>query len=81
MASVKTFSLEELSRYNGQGGAPAYVAFEGKVYDVTESFSWPEGLHAEVHQAGADLTAALEDAPHAAEVLEAFPVVGELAQD
>lgn len=75
---MKTFSREELGRYDGRGGRPAYVAFEGKVYDVTGSPTWEGGEHEGVHTAGADLTAALEDAPHGAEVIEGYPVVGVL---
>ena len=75
---MKTFTKEELSRYNGQGGQRAYVAHEGKVYDVTDSPEWEAGEHQGVHQAGMDLTAALEDAPHGDEVMEGFPVVGTL---
>ncbi len=78
---MKTLSREELSRCNGRDGAPAYVAFEGKVYDVSESPSFENGEHEGVHNAGEDLTSAMEDAPHGAEVLEGFPVVGILSED
>jgi len=78
-ATVKTFTRAELAKYDGQGGARALVAFEGKVYDVTGSTLWLEGDHQGQHAAGGDLTGALADAPHGAEVLEGFPVVGTLA--
>jgi predicted heme/steroid binding protein len=66
-----------LSRFDGTGGKPAYVATAGVIYDVTESGKWKDGRHFGKHAAGADLTSALDGAPHGAEVLERFPRVGE----
>ena len=77
-AAARRFTREELKRYNGSGGQPVYIAYRGKVYDVTPSSLWTEGQHFE-HFAGADLTDELADAPHGEEVFENFPVVGELA--
>ena len=34
---LKKFTLEELNQFNGQAGKPAYLLFEEKVYDVTNS--------------------------------------------
>jgi predicted heme/steroid binding protein len=73
---MKKFTEEELRKYNGKKGRPAYVAYEGKVYDVSASFLWQDGLHQVLHSAGVDLTTALEQAPHSAEVLKRFPVIG-----
>ncbi len=56
---------------------PAYIAFEGKVYDVTESPLWRNGGHQAVHEAGRDLTRELNNAPHGKEMLDKFPIVGE----
>jgi predicted heme/steroid binding protein len=78
---MRRFTKEELSRYNGEGGGSSYVAFRGKVYDVTGSFLWRDGRHFAVHAAGADLTAGLDQAPHGPELLEGIPVVGELEED
>jgi len=33
------FTLEDLKKFNGKNGTPAYVACDGKVYDVSDSFS------------------------------------------
>jgi len=66
--------LRELRRFNGRSG-PAYVAFRGRVHDVSESFLWRGGVHQVVHRAGEDLTEAIEMAPHGPELLERFPVV------
>ncbi len=32
---AKTFTREELKKYDGQNGNPAYVAINNRVYDVT----------------------------------------------
>jgi predicted heme/steroid binding protein len=78
---MKSFSREDLSKYNGRNGAPAYVAYRGKIYDVSGSFLWKGGRHQVVHHAGTDLTDALEDAPHGALLLKRFPVVGLVRKD
>lgn len=77
---MKEFTKEELARYNGRNGLPAYTAYRGKVYDVTGSFLWKDGSHQVLHKAGADLTDALEQAPHDEDVLQKFPVVGTLRE-
>jgi len=73
MADVKKFKPEDLE---GTG----YVAVNGKVYDVSGSDLWEDGDHMGAHDAGRDLTAAIADAPHGVEVLEEFPVVGEMEE-
>jgi predicted heme/steroid binding protein len=74
---MKDFTVAELAENNGMAGKPAYVAYKGVVYDVTESAMWGEGDHEGMHQAGADLTAEHEDAPHDVYVTD-FPEVGRL---
>lgn len=78
-AQEKVFTLEELSQYDGQDGHRAYYAFEGVVYDVTDSPLWKLGKHFE-HNAGEDLTGMLENAPHGDAIVKAFPVVGVMAE-
>lgn len=75
---LKEFNLEELKQYNGQAGKPAYLTFEGKVYDVTDSSSWQGGDHRGAHQAGKDLTEAIKTAPHNKEVFSKVKQVGVL---
>jgi len=75
---MKEFSKEELARYNGKNGRPAYAAYKGKVYDLSDSFLWNDGSHQVLHSAGADLTDVMEQAPHGGDVLEKFPLVGTL---
>ena len=74
---MKEFTLEELAEYDGRDGRPAYVAYEGVVYDVSESAMWSEGDHEGQHSAGGDLTEEHEDAPHDIYVTD-FPEVGRL---
>ena len=72
-------TLAELARFDGRAGAPAYIAFQGKVYDVSRSFLWQQGRHQVLHAAGKDLTGEIEAAPHTAAMLERVPIVGNLA--
>ena len=78
---MREMTSEELERYNGQDGAAAYIACEGKIYDVSSSFLWQKGRHQVVHLAGIDLTAALDTAPHGADLLARFPIVGILVAE
>jgi predicted heme/steroid binding protein/uncharacterized membrane protein len=74
----KNFTLTELKEFDGRNGKPAYVAFKGRVYDVSGSRLWPDGGHRGRHVAGSDLTPGMINAPHDEAVLEKFPVVGEI---
>ena len=77
----RRFTKKALGRYNGRNGAPAFIAYKGRVYDVSRSFLWQNGRHQALHVAGRDLTSSLEEAPHDAEVLKRFPMVGTLRED
>lgn len=72
---MQEFTLEQLRQYDGRGGRPAYVAYEGRVYDLTDSAMWADGDHEGIHEAGQDLTEAQQDAPHDVHVTD-FPQVG-----
>jgi len=74
----KEFDIEELKHYHGREGRPAYVAYRGKIYDVSESKRWKAGLHMNRHRAGQDLTADIQAAPHNPDILERVPRVGTL---
>ena len=76
MEHKKYFSRVALSRYNGEEGKPIYFAYEGKVYDATDSFLWKKGRHQAMHNAGKDLTGCLKDAPHGKALLERLPIIG-----
>ncbi|MCW8837410.1 MAG: hypothetical protein OQK11_01785 [Thiovulaceae bacterium] len=71
----------ELKLYNGKDGAKAYVAFKGKVYDVTDSLMWKNGEHQGMHNAGLDLTSMMSNAPHSDEVFDDFNIVATLEED
>ena len=75
---MKEFTEKDLTKYSGTHGKPAYVAYKGKVYDVTTSFLWKDGTHQVLHSAGTDLTNAIEQAPHSENLLDKFPIVGTL---
>jgi len=74
---MKDFTVAELAGFNGKDGRPAYVAYQGVVYDVTESAMWGDGDHEGMHFAGADLTAEHDEAPHDVYVTD-FTEVGRL---
>jgi predicted heme/steroid binding protein len=76
----KEFNMKELAENNGKNGVPALIAYKGKVFDVSKSFLWQKGNHQVLHKAGEDLTEKLSEAPHGAELLERFPVVGSLKE-
>lgn len=75
---MKTFTKDELAKYNGQNGMPIYIAHKGKVYDLTNSSLWESGEHQGMHTAGYDLSKDIADAPHEEDVLNRFPVIGEV---
>ncbi|MBL7836363.1 MAG: cytochrome b5, partial [Bacteroidetes bacterium] len=66
-----------LALRNGKDKPQIWIAYKGKIYDVTDSRLWRNGLHYE-HWAGQDLTPELKDAPHTESVFEKFPMIGEL---
>jgi predicted heme/steroid binding protein len=80
LAEQKKFTIEELAKFDGRNGNPAYIALKGKVYDVTDSSFWLGGDHLGAHQAGKDLTSEIEMAPHGPENVDRVKFVGELAQ-
>jgi predicted heme/steroid binding protein/uncharacterized membrane protein len=72
------YTLEDLSRFDGSEKRPAYIAYNGKIYDVSSSELWVEGNHVRKHLAGNDLTEALNTAPHGEEKVLRMPLVGDL---
>jgi predicted heme/steroid binding protein len=78
LAELRKFTVKELEEYNGKNGKPVYIAYQGKVYDVSQSSLWRDGAHMGMHQAGKDLTEELELAPHREEVFERAKLIGEL---
>lgn len=78
MVELKKFTIKELEEYTGKNGKPAYVAYQGKVYDFSQSGLWGGGEHMGMHYAGKNVTEELELAPHGEEVLERVKLVGTL---
>ena len=74
----REFTPAELAASSGADGAPVYIAFRGKVYDVSGSGLWAGGGHMGRHRAGHDLTDEFPDAPHGEEVFTRYPQVGVL---
>jgi predicted heme/steroid binding protein len=83
LSEERTFTERELQQFDGTRGKPAYIAYEGAVYDVSASSLWRGGLHKDLHYAGTDLTRTLRKAPHTAEVFTHAIVkrVGRLSND
>ncbi|MBF0559756.1 MAG: cytochrome b5 [Nitrospirae bacterium] len=69
---------EELGHNDGKDGRPAYVAYNGKIYDVSDSRLWKNGVHMARHKAGADLTDFLTMAPHGEEIFSRVKEVASL---
>ena len=76
MNDLPIYTKSQLALRNGQDKPEIWVAFEGKIYDVSGSRLWRNGKHYE-HWAGQDLSQELQnDAPHTHSVFEKFEVVG-----
>lgn len=73
---MQELSPEELAEKNGRDGKPVYIAYQGKIYDVSQSKLWKTGTHMKRHPSGKDLTTDMGAAPHGAEVLDRYPQVG-----
>jgi predicted heme/steroid binding protein len=74
---LKEFTLEELAKHDGKNET-IYVAYQGKVYDVSsDSYLWKDGNH-EGCTAGKDITDEMDQTPHGSEILKKYPVVGTL---
>jgi len=76
----KTFTKEELSKFDGKDGRPCYVALNGVVYDLTNIKGWKNGGNGHGILGGKDWTAAFEKlAPKShknPDFLKKLPVVG-----
>lgn len=73
---MKEFTSEELHSCDGKEGKPVYIAYKGKVYEVTKSSLWSKGSHMNRHPSGKDLSGEISAAPHGPEVLDRYPQIG-----
>jgi predicted heme/steroid binding protein len=71
-------TIDGLCQFDGKDGRPAYIAYQGTIYDVTKSRLWKNGAHVTKHAAGNDLTDVLKNAPHGEDKITAMPRVGKL---
>lgn len=76
-AGLKIITLDELAKYNGQNGQPAYIAYKGIVYDVSNIPQWKNGTH-HGEKAGTDVTNDISKAPHGDKIFADLPQVGTL---
>ncbi len=75
---LKEFTLEELSKYDGSMGKPAYVAVNGLVYDVSLNSAWGGGTHFGLY-AGKDLSKEFKGCHDGKiELLKSLTVVGNI---
>ncbi|MFA6765856.1 MAG: cytochrome b5 domain-containing protein [Clostridia bacterium] len=74
----RTFTLEELSTYDGRDGNPAYIAVNGIVYNVTNNATWAAGTHFGL-QAGTDVTESFTSCHAGQPILNNLEVVGVLS--
>jgi predicted heme/steroid binding protein len=78
LENQRKFTVKELGQFDGKDGRPAYVAYKGKVYDVSDSYQWIDGEHFGEHNAGKELTQQMTSAPHAGDVMDGMKIVGVL---
>ncbi len=78
---MKEIDPKDLEQFNGENGRPVYIVHQDKVYDVSASKLWKNGLHMRRHHAGKDLTTDIQAAPHGLEVLERYPQVAVLRKE
>ena len=81
MSEEKQFTAEELATYNGQAGKSIFIAYQGRIIDVSDSKLWRNGVHMMHHHAGKDLTDEFKDAPHNVDVLDRYSQVGILKKE
>ena len=71
-------TVDDLIYFDGTGGHKAYVGYKGKIYDISKSKFWENGVHFQRHKAGMDLTEMLKQAPHSEDKIFEMPLIGKL---
>lgn len=78
--SGQTFTKQELAKYNGKNGMPAYVAVDGIVYDVSNSSAWGAATHFGL-SAGNDLTTQFASCHAGQPILQKLPQIGKMINE
>lgn len=73
----KDFTQQQLAEFDGKDGNPAYVAVNGKVYDVTGNAAWAAASHFGL-RAGRDLTGEFASCHKGQPILDKLKLVGKL---
>lgn len=77
----RKFTIDELATYNGKNGAPAYIAVNDIVYDMSNIAAWSAATHFGL-RAGNDLTKEFNSCHPGSEViLNTLPTVGILIEE
>lgn len=77
---ILKLTVDELAQYDGKDGRPAYIAYNGIIYDISAIGAWGGGNHYGGNTAGMDLSGELEYASHGEEKLDKAVIVGELVK-
>ena len=72
------FTFDDLVNFDGSRGCMTYVGYKGKIYDMSSSKFWKNGVHFQRHKAGIDLTEMLKQAPHGEDKIFDMPMIGNL---
>lgn len=75
-----TYTPQDLSRFDGKNGSPAYVAINGTVYDVADNAAWAAATHFGL-KAGNDLTSEFVSCHAGQPILSKLKVVGKLVEN
>lgn len=73
-------TIDELKAYDGTNGMNSYIAYDGKIYDVTDVSAWSTGTH-NGGMVGTDITDLISGAPHGTGVLDDLEQVGIIVEE
>jgi len=68
-AALPHMTAAQLKANDGKNGHKAYVALNGKVYDVSKVDEWKDGKHYKGMVAGTDLSSNIHLSPHGAGIV------------
>lgn len=69
-AGLPALNATSLKQYDGKNGHKAYVALNGKVYDVSNLQEWKDGKHYAGMVAGTDVTPYISKSPHGVGIID-----------